>query len=90
MPTPIEILLDPISLGVLALYAALVLWEALAPGRQLPKVKGWLPPLLGSAAFRHALRHRIGVAANTIETLADADRIDDSCRQVNTDCVSHQ
>lgn len=50
MPTPIEILLDPISLGVLALYGALMLWEAIAPGRELPKVKGWLPRALGSFA----------------------------------------
>ncbi len=50
MPTPIEILLDPISLGVLALYGALMLWEAIAPGRDLPKVKGWLPRALGSFA----------------------------------------
>jgi sterol desaturase/sphingolipid hydroxylase (fatty acid hydroxylase superfamily) len=50
MPTPIEILLDPISLGVLALYGALMLWEAAAPGRRLAKVKGWLPRALGSFA----------------------------------------
>ena len=50
MPTPIEILRDPISLGVLALYGALMLWEAIAPGRDLPKVKGWLPRALGSFA----------------------------------------
>ena len=47
MPTPIEILMDPVSLGVLALYAALMLWEALAPARKLPKVKGWVPRALG-------------------------------------------
>jgi len=41
MPTPIEILLDPISLTILAIYAALMLWEAIAPGRTLPQVKGW-------------------------------------------------
>lgn len=46
MPTPLEILLDPISLGVLALYAGLVLWEKLAPARPLPAVRGWLPRAL--------------------------------------------
>jgi sterol desaturase/sphingolipid hydroxylase (fatty acid hydroxylase superfamily) len=50
MPTPIEILLDPVSLGVLALYGALMTWEAIAPGRRLAKVKGWLPRALGSFA----------------------------------------
>jgi len=48
MPTPIEILLDPISLGVLALYAALMICEAIVPGRKLAKVKGWIPRALGS------------------------------------------
>lgn len=41
MPTPLEILLDPISLGVLALYAAFMLWEALNPARRLPIIRGW-------------------------------------------------
>jgi sterol desaturase/sphingolipid hydroxylase (fatty acid hydroxylase superfamily) len=41
MPTPIEILMDPISLIVLGIYAALILLEALIPARALPTVKGW-------------------------------------------------
>jgi sterol desaturase/sphingolipid hydroxylase (fatty acid hydroxylase superfamily) len=41
MPTPLQILLDPISLTVLGLYAALILLEALFPARALPRVKGW-------------------------------------------------
>lgn len=41
MPTPLEILLDPISLTILALYGGLMAWEALAPGRELPTVRGW-------------------------------------------------
>ena len=49
MPTPIEILLDPLSLVVLAMYAGLWLWEKLAPARRLPRVPGW--PLKGLAAF---------------------------------------
>ncbi len=50
MPTPIEILLDPVAIGVLALYGALMLWEAVTPGRKLAKVKGWIPRALGSFA----------------------------------------
>lgn len=50
MPTPIDILLDPVSLGVLALYAGLILWEALAPARRLPVVRGWIPRALASFA----------------------------------------
>lgn len=41
MPTPLQILLDPISLTVLGLYAVLILLEALFPARPLPQVKGW-------------------------------------------------
>ena len=41
MPTPLEILLDPVSLAVLAIYGALVLVEALFPARVLPRVPGW-------------------------------------------------
>jgi len=41
MPTPLEILLDPISLIVIALYAGLMVWEALFPARPLPEVKYW-------------------------------------------------
>lgn len=40
MPTPIDILIDPISLTILGLYAALMLWEAVAPARRLPQVPG--------------------------------------------------
>lgn len=41
MPTPLQILMDPISLIVLGIYGALILLEALIPARVLPKVKGW-------------------------------------------------
>lgn len=41
MPTPLEILFDPISLIILAMYAALMIWEAIAPGREFPQMKYW-------------------------------------------------
>ena len=41
MPTPLDILLDPISLIILAIYGTLMLWEAVFPGRKLPQVKYW-------------------------------------------------
>lgn len=41
MPTPIDILLDPLSLIVLGIYAVLISWEALFPARKLPYVKYW-------------------------------------------------
>lgn len=49
MPTPLEILLDPISLTVIGMYAVLIGWEALTPARQLPTIRGW--KLRGLAAF---------------------------------------
>jgi sterol desaturase/sphingolipid hydroxylase (fatty acid hydroxylase superfamily) len=41
MPTPLQILLDPVSLTVLGLYGALILLETLFPARPLPQVRGW-------------------------------------------------
>lgn len=49
MPTPIELLLDPVSLTVFALYGALMCWEALAPARELPRIRGWRR--MGLASF---------------------------------------
>lgn len=43
MPTPIDILIDPITLCVSGLLAALMLWERLAPGRPLATPRGWWP-----------------------------------------------
>lgn len=52
LPTPLEILLDPISLIVLGIYGSLMLWEAIFPARPLPKVKNWkLRGLLSFAFF---------------------------------------
>jgi len=41
MPTPIEILLDPLSLVIIAMYLVLMIWEAVFPARELPYVKFW-------------------------------------------------
>lgn len=41
MPTPIEILLDPVSLIIIAIYAGLMIWEAVFPARQMPAIKYW-------------------------------------------------
>lgn len=49
MPTPLELLLDPVSLIILALYASLMIWEALTPGRVLPTIKHW--KIRGLAVF---------------------------------------
>lgn len=49
MPTPLEILLDPVSLVILAMYAALMLWEAIFPARKLPTVRFW--KIKGIGAF---------------------------------------
>ena len=43
MPTPIEIIMDPISLALLAIYFTLVVLEAVFPARKLKNVQGWIP-----------------------------------------------
>jgi hypothetical protein len=40
MPTPLDLLLDPVSPVILALYGGLWLAEALWPARRLPEVPG--------------------------------------------------
>ena len=49
MPTPLELLADPISWASFALYLALLGSETIAPARALPRVRGWW--LQGIAAF---------------------------------------
>jgi sterol desaturase/sphingolipid hydroxylase (fatty acid hydroxylase superfamily) len=49
MPTPLELILDPIAWIIFAGYAVLLLWEAIAPARRLPHEPAW--PLRGFAAF---------------------------------------
>jgi len=51
MPTPLQILLDPVSLTVLAIYGALILLEALFPARPLPRIPGWRTRALVVFAF---------------------------------------
>jgi len=52
MPTPLELVLDPVSLTVFALFGGLVLWEAASPARRLPAVRGWRSRgLISFAAF---------------------------------------
>ena len=63
MPTPIDILLDPISLCLIGMFAGLMLWERLAPGRPLPKVRGWLPRAL---AGRHGLPDAVVLPAAAV------------------------
>ncbi|MEW8355479.1 MAG: sterol desaturase family protein [gamma proteobacterium symbiont of Ctena orbiculata] len=41
MPSPIELLLDPISVIIFLLYLGLMSWEALFPGRRLPPARLW-------------------------------------------------
>jgi sterol desaturase/sphingolipid hydroxylase (fatty acid hydroxylase superfamily) len=49
MPSPLELLLDPVTLIILGIYALLMIWEAVFPARSLPYVKGW--KMRGLAAF---------------------------------------
>jgi len=49
MPSPLEILLDPVSLVIIGIYLILMIWEAMFPAVDLPKVKFW--KLKGLSAF---------------------------------------
>ncbi|HEX7844525.1 MAG TPA: sterol desaturase family protein [Chitinophagaceae bacterium] len=49
MPTPLDILLDPVSQYILGMYLLLILWEAIFPARKLPFVAYW--QLKGIFAF---------------------------------------
>ena len=52
MPSPLELLLDPLTLSVIGIFAALALWEALLPARRLPRVRAWRTKgVLAFAAF---------------------------------------
>lgn len=48
MPTPLDLVLDPISWVMFAMFGALALWETLAPGRALPRVRHWTARALGA------------------------------------------
>ena len=39
--TPLELLTDPVTIGIIGLYVALILVEALFPARTLPHVPNW-------------------------------------------------
>ncbi|MCV9387387.1 sterol desaturase family protein [Reichenbachiella ulvae] len=41
LPTPLEILMDPVSVVVYVIFGGLMLWETFFPARQLPKIKFW-------------------------------------------------
>lgn len=41
MPSPLEIIFNPVSYAAFAIYATLMLWEFLFPARVLPQVKWW-------------------------------------------------
>lgn len=41
LPNPVDVILHPVSLTLLGIYAFLMLWEAFFPARRLPYVKYW-------------------------------------------------
>lgn len=49
---PLKMLIDPISLAIIGMYATLMIWESLFPARPLPKIKFWkLRGLLSFVVF---------------------------------------
>jgi len=49
LPNPWEVLSDPSSLIILAMYGLLMVWEGMFPARTLPKIKNW--KLMGLSSF---------------------------------------
>lgn len=49
MPSPLDLLLDPVAIAVFTMYAVLILYETLAPARVLPAAPAW--KARGLAAF---------------------------------------
>lgn len=41
LPTPLDIILDPLTHYIVAVYAVLILWEAFFPARQLVNIRFW-------------------------------------------------
>lgn len=41
LPTPLELVMDPISYIVFGIYGGLMLWEGMFPARRLPIIKHW-------------------------------------------------
>jgi sterol desaturase/sphingolipid hydroxylase (fatty acid hydroxylase superfamily) len=74
MPTPLELLQDPFTLALLAAFAALALWERLAPGRPLARVPGWTARALLSFAVYFLLSSYLPLLwADTLAPLQLAD-----------------
>lgn len=52
MPTPLEVLIDPVSLGIIGIFFFLTLLETFFPGRKLSRVKGWkIKTLIGFVVY---------------------------------------
>jgi len=51
MPTPTDILLDPVSLTFAGIYGLLMLWEGIFPARKLPHIRLWQAKGIGSYLF---------------------------------------
>lgn len=49
LPSPLDLIFDPVSYVVFGIYGGLMLWEAVLPARALPKVRFW--KLKGILAF---------------------------------------
>ena len=41
LPTPWQLVANPISVSILSMCVAVIIWEALRPARKLPPVRGW-------------------------------------------------
>jgi hypothetical protein len=57
MPTPFQILADPVSLIIMAMYLLLMVWESFFPARKLPAIPFWRSK--GIVAFFFSFFYRL-------------------------------
>lgn len=74
MPSPIDLILDPVSLTMFTMFGALLLWERVAPGRVLPRVRFWTLRALGAFAVYFLLSSYLPLLWG--EALAPLQRFD--------------
>lgn len=74
MPSPLDLILDPISLTMFTMFGALLLWERVAPGRTLPRVRWWTLRALGAFAVYFLLSSYLPLLWG--ESLAPLQRFD--------------
>ena len=61
MPTPFQILADPVFLLIMAMYLVLMIWEAFFPARRLPPIPFWRCSCMKEQGMHCTGRNRKGL-----------------------------